>query len=632
MPSDPAAYLPIAGYGVIGNLRSVALVGRNGSIDWCCFPHMAAPSVFAHLLDARHGGRFRVALASQPIAEQHYLEDTNILCTRWQDDRGALQVTDFMPLSGPLDGSKAPSTQPELHRLLRCEAGIAEVEVEWSPRLDYGRAVTHIEPVPGGFSASAGALQLGLAGLPPHAELVGDTSGPAVRARLRLHAGQELALVTRWGNGAPVARVETSERALRETAAAWRAWLHSAENRGDRSWCGAVHHLVKRSELVLKLLTFAESGAIAAAPTTSLPETLGGVRNWDYRYAWIRDAGLTAQALTNLGHRTEALRFLHWAEETAWTAERSGRALQIMYGLYGEPDLPEEELPGMEGYLGSRPVRVGNGAAEQRQHDIYGELLTAGYELSRAGERLGAPLSGFLQWAADEASRNWEDMDSGLWEIRQECRHYTYSKVLCWAALDRALRMADAGLLKGATARWAEARARIHQAVLTHAYNPEVGAFVQSFGSRALDASNLLIPLHELLPPDDPRAQATIDRTLEQLTDNGLVYRYVVDDGLPGKEGAFGLCTFWLVDALALSGRREEAWRIFEGIARRASPLGLFPQAFTHLGLINSTLYLAYADGRSTPGPSLIGTPEHRREGCTSTRGDVLPAEEGDAR
>jgi GH15 family glucan-1,4-alpha-glucosidase len=218
-------------------------------------------------------------------------------------------------------------------------------------------------------------------------------------------------------------------------------------------------------------------------------------------------------------------------------------------------------------------VRVGNGAAIQRQHDIYGELVTAGYELVRAGVRLGAPLSTFLPWVADEASRVWEEVDSGIWEVRQESRHYTYSKVLCWAALDRALRMANAGLLKGNTARWTEARALIHQAVLRHAYNPEVGAFVQSFGSRALDASNLLIPLQELLPPEDPRVQATINRTLEQLTHNGLVYRYVVDDGLPGKEGAFGLATFWLVDALALSGRREEAWRIFEGMARRASPL-----------------------------------------------------------
>jgi GH15 family glucan-1,4-alpha-glucosidase len=616
---------PISDYGVIGNLRSVALVSTDGSVDWCCLPHLAAPSVFAALLDPKMGGRYRVGLGGGAVATQRYVEDTNVLETRWHGPTGILIVTDFMPVADSLDAAEETPAAPELHRLLRCESGSVEVEIEWAPRLDYARGETRLTGAPGGFVATCGADTLHLQGAPRGARLEGDV----VRGRLRLVAGEAAALLVAWGEPAPEPTLERAEVALAETVRAWRAWVHKGEIVARSSWAGELAPLIRRSELVLKLLTYAETGAIAAAATTSLPETLGGVRNWDYRYAWIRDAGLTAQALTAVGHRREAMRFVLWAEAAAWACrEREGRSLQIMYGLHGENDLPEELLPHLAGYQGSAPVRIGNEAAQQRQHDIYGELLTAAYELARTGEQLSAPLCRFLAWAADEAARRWHEVDSGIWEVRRTERHYTHSKVMSWAALDRAIRMAAAGhLTTGDTALWRRERERVHAAILAHGYNDDVGAFVQAFDSEALDASSLLIPMQELLPFDDPRVKSTIDRTLEQLTDNGLVYRYVIDDGLPGKEGAFGLTTFWLVDALALSGRRDEAHALFEGMVRRASPLGLyseqidpasgaflgnFPQAFTHIGLINSALYLAYCEGKPTPVTPLLGTPEHR--------------------
>jgi GH15 family glucan-1,4-alpha-glucosidase len=407
----------------------------------------------------------------------------------------------------------------------------------------------------------------------------------------------------------------------------WRDWVRQGDAERRHEWAGGLRPQLARSELALKLLIHADTGAIAAAPTTSLPETIGGVRNWDYRFTWIRDASLTAQALMTLGHHQEATEFLLWVEHVSEARASRDSGIQIMYGLRGESELPEAELPHLEGYRGSRPVRIGNAAHSQLQLDIYGELLDSAYELARRGVELDGSLPGFLQAVADRAAGAWHRTDSGIWEVRGEPRHFVYSKLMAWVALDRASHLADRHSLPGDAARWRQERDRLRDDVLERGYNPEVGAFVQSYGSTELDAANLLIPLHELLPFDDPRVQGTIDRTLEQLTENGLVYRYRADDGLPGKEGTFGLCTYWLVDALALSGRLDEAWEIFEGMTGRANDLGLFaeqidaesgeflgnfPQAFTHVGLINSALYLAYAEGRQIPEPAPIGTPEHR--------------------
>jgi GH15 family glucan-1,4-alpha-glucosidase len=435
-------------------------------------------------------------------------------------------------------------------------------------------------------------------------------------------------LMLRWETDDTSSDVAAALETLEETIESWHAWLYKPEATGSREWAGDWHDLVLRSELALKLLVHANTGAVAAAATTSIPETIGGVRNWDYRYSWIRDAALAVQALGALGHREEGNDFLHWAERVSEQHMREKQDLQIMYTLHGKPDLAEFELGHLEGYRGSRPVRFGNAAADQRQLDIYGELLTSAYELDRQDIELEADIWSFLSTTTDRACQIWEEEDDGIWEQRNGPRHYVYSKVMVWMALDRAIHLVSDGKMEGHVEHWKRSRDQVGKDILDRGYDEELGAFIQAYDRPDLDASNLLIPLQEFLPFDDLRVQGTIDATLDHLTENGLVYRYLNDDGLPGKEGAFGLCTFWLVDALALSGRIEEAREIFEGIGHRANHVGLYseqidpasgeflgnlPQAFTHLGFINSRLYLAHAEGDKIPGPPLIGTPEHRR-------------------
>ncbi len=626
-----AGYLPIEDYAAIGNLRTAALVGRSGSIDWACLPHFDSPSVFGAIVDVERGGHFRLAppggSRGEVRGEQRYVGETNVLETRFDTDRGRLRVTDFMPLSGNIDGRGGSRAPTEIHRLVDAEGGSPAVEIEWSPRLDYGRTATRIERTPHGLVAADGQRRLYLRGLPPDAEIERGPDGGA-RTTLRLDEGRRLALVTSWDGQPEHEGLSAAEEALHETLATWRRWV--AKEHGDRhDWAGEWAPLVVRSELALKLTVFAESGGIVAAPTTSLPEWIGGVRNWDYRYTWIRDASLTAQALSAVGHVREAVDFLDWVERVAQAHDAAGRAVQIMYGIHGEKELPESELEHLEGYRRSRPVRIGNGAAPQRQLDVYGELLDGAYELARAGIELDEDVRRFLGWLADEACAAVDLKDSGIWEMRGPEQHFVHSKLLVWVGLDRALHLARRGWISGGTDRWRETRERARQLILERGYNTEVGAFTQHFETTALDASSLLIPLHELLPFDDARVQGTIDRTLEQLTEEGLVYRYRADDGLSGEEGAFVLCTFWLIDVLAMSGRRDEAHDLFERLCRRANHVGLlseqidprsgaflgnFPQAFSHIGLINSALYLAHAQGRGTPQLAPLGSDEHRAE------------------
>jgi GH15 family glucan-1,4-alpha-glucosidase len=623
-------YLPIEHYGAIGNLRTVALVGLDGSIDWCCLPELDRPSVFAAILDSQRGGRFRVAPAGRWRSEQRYLEGTNVLETLFQVEGGSLSVTDFMPLRGSILGAGHPLTAPEIHRLLSCEAGEVEVEVEWSPRFDYARTAPQILPAQGGYLAQSGAERLTLGGLPPSTTTIAEDMGGAVlRARFRLSAGERMALVTCYGAADAQGSSEECTAALARTVSAWREWAHHCERPEECAFGGPWHPQVIRSGLALKLLTHPDSGAIAAAATTSLPEDIGGVRNWDYRFTWIRDAAFTGQALFALGHRAEAIDFLNWAHRVSMSRGDRPFGLQIMYGLHGETELPESELEHLEGHRGSRPVRIGNGAAKQVQLDIYGELLGSAYELVRLGGRLDPPLMAFLSRVADRACDAWREPDYGIWEVRGGPRHFVYSKVMVWVALDRAVRMAERWGLPGRVGMWRRNRDAVRRAILSEGYDRRVGAFVQSFGSQALDASNLLIPIVGFLPFDDPRVQGTINRTLERLTENGLVYRYRADDGLPGREGAFALTTFWMVDALALSGRVEEAHGMFERVAAHANHVGLFseefdprtgaflgnfPQAFSHIGFINSALYLARAQGRQARAPAPVGSQAHGAE------------------
>ncbi|HEV2671418.1 MAG TPA: glycoside hydrolase family 15 protein [Gemmatimonadales bacterium] len=612
-PFSSSDYTPIADYGVIGNLRTTALISTAGSLDWCCLPDLDSPSVFAAILDRARGGRFRVAPAGPATSTQAYLPATNILQTTFRAAGGTLAVTDFMPLEN------AP---PEVHRVLACSAGEVDVEVEWSPRFDYARARMEIR----GAVARAGGLRMALAGLPVTPEI---RDGPTLYAHFHLSAGKSVVLVSRFDSEDVRDDSEHSRRAYEKTRDGWLAWVHRCDRAapGECGIAGRWHDQVVRSGLALKLLTYAHTGALAAAATTSLPERIGGVRNWDYRFTWIRDAAFTVQALFSLGHHREAFGFLEWARRVTKDSQPFG--LQIMYGLRGETELPETVLGHLEGYRGSRPVRIGNGAAKQRQLDVYGELMGAAFEVLRWGATMDAELWRFLAAVTDLAAARWQEPDHGIWEVRGGPRQFVYSKVMVWVALDRAIHLAQRFGLPGNVAAWQRARIAVRAAILHQGYDERLGAFVQSFGSRALDAANLLIPMLGFLPFDDPRVQGTIDRTLERLTEHGVVYRYLSDDGLPGGEGAFGLATFWLVDALALSGRTEESRALLEGMAGRANHLGLyaeefdprsgallgnFPQAFTHTGFINAAIYLERALGKRPPVPAPMGSQQHRAE------------------
>jgi GH15 family glucan-1,4-alpha-glucosidase len=626
------AHRPISDYAAIGNLRSAALIAPDGSIDWCCLPDFDSPSFFAALLDTRVGGRFRVRAVGAPEGRSQYMDHTNVLETIFSTGDGRLVLTDFMPLEGDIDGTVERAPAPEIHRFLHAEGGALEVEVEWAPRPDYARGEVRLEAVRDGFEAVAAGHRLMLEGLRhEEAEVVDRDGGPLLRARFGLGSGERRVLVTGLREE-PTRRevsADASEHLLRETLATWREWVHKRGTR-ERSWARPYQELVTRSELCLKLLSYGPTGAIVAAPTTSLPEGIGGVRNWDYRYAWLRDAFMTVQAMHALGHKAEARTFIRWAERTAQQASHAPKMVQPVYTIRGETATPPEELDHLSGYRGSRPVQIGNQAFSQKQLDVYGDLLDGAYELAREGHELGPEIQRFLVELADEAGRKLHEPDDSVWEMERGDRHFTHSKLMMWVALDRAIQLAERfGLEGGDVEHWRTKREEARRLVLERGYSRERGAFTQTLDGEELDAALLLLPIHELLPIDDPRVVSTIQRIRDELAEHSLVYRYRADDGLPGEEGAFVLCSFWLVDALSLSGRLDEAHEVFDSLVRRASHVGLyseqidprsgefrgnFPQAFSHLGLINSALYLAHAEGRESPVEALVGTMEHRRE------------------
>jgi GH15 family glucan-1,4-alpha-glucosidase len=621
-------YKPLRDYAVIGNLRTLAVIGRDGSVDWCCFPHLDSESVFGAILDSCKGGLFRISLSGAGMGHQSYIPDTNVLVTRFQTDQGALNVTDFMPLSGDIESLSGSSAPPEIHRILACE-GEGQIEAEWSPRFNYARSPVRIDRCGDGWLAcGADGRRMCLAGL--HEGRIRETEyGPCVTARISFSTTGKRVLITRWDSEETGFNIDCSMQILKETSALWSKWAHREEATHSEAWTGEMHDLVIRSELVLKLLTHAETGAIAAAATTSLPEAIGGIRNWDYRYAWIRDASLAGQALTSLGHGSAAVELLDWTERVTAAKFKEDWDLRIMYTVHGQGELDEQELTHFEGYRQSRPVRIGNKAAEQFQLEVYGEVLTAAYELARRGHQFDESVAGMLIRIVNHVQTVWKEPDYGIWEIRGKPRHYTYSKVMAWAVFDRAIHLAENYGLRGDVEGWKRARNEFRQAVFTRGYSDRKGCFVMAFDQEDLDAANLRIPLVEFLPCTDRRVQNTVNRIMEQLTEDGLVYRYRIDDGLEGEEGAFGLCSFWLVDALAISGRIDEALEVFEKVTGRANHVGLFseqfdpatgdflgnfPQAFTHIGLINSVLYLAYAQGKPIPETAPIGTPAHREE------------------
>ena len=601
--------LPIGDYALLSDCRSAALVSRDGSVDWLCFPRFDGPSVFCRLLDPA-GGRFAIRPAGEFQASRRYADQTMVLETTFTTPGGTAVLTDALALGPNERGHGLGASSPGmLLRRLACTSGEIEAEVSYAPRPEYGLIHPILVPVPGGLAARGGADRLLLS-----TSASFSVDGATATARIRLAAGQ--AAVFALGHGqladpprAPWTAAEITGR-LDDTVAGWRSWSAIHQNY-QGPWRELVHH----SGRVLQALTFARTGAIVAAPTTSLPESVGGERNWDYRYTWVRDASLTMEALWVAACPDEANKFFAFLADAAASQLQLGADLQIMFGVGGERDLTERVLPQLAGWRGSRPVRVGNGAWLQRQLDVYGELLGAAQRLVDQLGELDPVTQRFLAAAADTAASRWPEKDQGIWEIRGEPRDFLYSKLMCWVALDRAIALAPHLGAEGRVSDWAAARDEIRAAILERGWNERAGAFTQAFGSEDLDASTLMLAITGFLPGDDPRMKATIDATAQRLTDQrGLVYRYLAHDGLAGDEGTFLLCTFWLAQAQVLAGEVEGATATFERalaaindvglLAEEVDPrtgemIGNFPQALSHIGLVNAAWAITQAQQRT---------------------------------
>jgi GH15 family glucan-1,4-alpha-glucosidase len=597
------AYPPIADYALIGDCHSVALVSRDGEIDWCCFHRFDSRPVFARLVDWSRGGYFRIAPVEPYRALRRYLPGTNILETRFETSSGVFVLTDCFPIRETPSSDDADPVHPfhQLVRIGRCERGEVSVHLEFAPRFDYGLTVPALKLIGGGLVTVIGGADALLlqSDLP-----MSQTDINACEGKRALRSGDVTRAVLTYAlphELRPRAiMAEELDARLASTRDFWTSWSNRC------TYEGPYRDQVVRSALVLKALTNSPTGAIVAAPTTSLPEKIGGSRNWDYRYAWLRDSAFTLYALFILGYTDEATAFMQWIERTT-----AGRAedLQALYGVGGERLLPEVELSGLDGYRGSRPVRIGNGASTQFQLDIYGEVIDTAWLYHRHGGVIETDFWDFLVRLGEHVAKVWIEPDEGIWEVRGGRRHFVYSKVMAWVAIDRLIRLSRALQRPFDVERWLGLRDEIRRRVETEGVDPVSGAFVQSLGSTSLDASALLLPLVHFLPADDPRVHATIDRIAKELSVDGFVYRYLDGaDGLPGGEATFLICSFWLVDNLALTGQLERARGLFERLCGCANDLGLlaeevdprtgellgnFPQAFSHIGLINSAIQLA---------------------------------------
>jgi GH15 family glucan-1,4-alpha-glucosidase len=584
-------YAAISDYGIIGDLHTAALICRSGSLDWCCFPAFDSPSIFAALLDAERGGHFAIRPPGPYTVEQRYLPSTNVLVTNFHTpDGGIAELTDFMPIS-PSGGARPFA---EIHRGVTCVRGEVELEVLFSPRFNYGAGASYVHPRRHGILGTDAEDKVLTLAAPQ--ELWWQLDNGSARATIKLVAGESTWFVLRFDDD-EVRSIGSydSERRLADTVAFWREWV------GRITYDGPYRAAVERSALTLKLLCYEPTGAVVAAPTTSLPEEIGGVRNWDYRFTWIRDSAFVLYSLSILGHSEEADRFMSFLKRVA--RKTTDTHLQIMYGIDGRRRLTEEVLPHLEGYRRSAPVRVGNAAYSQLQLDVYGEMMETAFLWSRSNEvseGTWVTLERLVSWVAG----NWRQPDSGIWEVRGTIQHYVMSKIMCWVALDRGIRMAQEFGLPAPIERWEKERDAVHKDVMEKGWNEEKQSFVQYYGTDALDSSNLVIPMMGFLPRNHPRVIGTVKAILRELTDcdDEMCYRYRNDDGLPGGEGVFSICTFWLAEALALAGEREHAERIFRRMLGHANHLGLyseelnprtgeflgnFPQAFTHIALIN---------------------------------------------
>jgi GH15 family glucan-1,4-alpha-glucosidase len=597
------SYLPIEHYGVIGDMRTAALVGMNGSIDWCCLPHFDSPSVFARILDDRKGGFFSLSPAPNHKAEskvkQMYLPNTNVLVTRFLSAAGMAEVVDFMSV-GRETGGQTHQSARQIVRIAKAIRGPLRFRMECRPAFDYARQAHEIEIGREGKCAvfRAGAAKFALRSsqaLKPH--------GEGAVAEFSLEAGEQASFILRHdesGSGQLTEETADAEDLLTETVRFWRDWASHSRYHGR--W----REIVTRSALALKLLTFHPTGAIVAAPTAGLPEAIGGVRNWDYRYTWVRDAAFTVYSLMRLGYTEEAGAFAQFIQDRAKEEEPSGGPLNVLYCIDGGHSAPEETLDHLDGYRGSRPVRIGNAAVGHLQLDIYGELMDALYLYDKYHSPLSYDMWLTIERLLDWVVKHWRDEDQSIWEVRGGRRQFTYSKLQCWVALDRGVRLARKRSFPTESDQWRYERNKIYAAIMEQGWNEKRKAFTQYFGSSACDASLLMMPLMLFVSPNDPRMLSTLDAIRKDLSSDSLTLRYQVEeaaeDGLPGNEGYFSVCSFWLVEAMARAGRVEEAQLLFEKLISYANHLELFseeigaqgeslgnmPQALTHLGLISA--------------------------------------------
>jgi GH15 family glucan-1,4-alpha-glucosidase len=622
-----SGYPQIADHGLIGDLQTAALISSDGAVDWFCAPRFDAPSIFGSLLDAERGGHFRIRPTDvEYTTKQLYFPDTAILITRFLAESGVGEIVDFMPV---VDGVASPTHR--LARMLRCVRGQIDFEVSIAPRFDYGRAEHQLTMTENGavFTGGGTALTVHIV-REPSDERLGriDTGNPSdITARISLRGGQVRGLLLETGSTGPPREIRPAEilRLADETGSFWRNWLAQSSYRGR--WREELH----RSAITLKLMTYAPSGGLVAAPTAGLPEQIGGERNWDYRYTWVRDASFSVYSLLSLGFHEEAAKFSLWLRDRiAEGRGRPGGPLNIMYRIDGSSDLTEETLDHWEGYRGSSPVRVGNGAADQLQLDIYGEAMDSIAFADRRGLQVGhqgwLAIRNVTDWLAD----NWDQPEEGIWETRGGRKDFTYGRLMSWVAFDRAIRLAGEHGRPAPIERWARERDAIYDQIMTRGWNNERQAFVQHYDDRVLDSSLLRMPTVGFVTPTDPMWTSTLAAMEDELVADSLVYRYdpsASPDGLRGSEGTFSLCTFAYVNALAGAGRLEQARLIFEKMLTYANHVGLyseeisptgeqignFPQAFTHLALIDAATTLdAQLDGRGAGRPPDFEVPGQR--------------------
>ena len=601
------SYPAIEDHGLIGDLQTAALIATDGTIDWFCAPRFDSPSIFASLLDQQKGGHFRVGPDGvKYVTKQLYLPGTPILITRFLSADGVGEVIDFMPIAG-----EQATDRHRLVRMIRVVRGQMRFRLECEPRFDYGRDLPDVEFSGDGATFRGRTMTMTVSASRRDRRLVREEdvsrTDHGIRVFANLNEGDTGGMVLETSPEGPVTVVSPEEliRLFEQTRDFWRGWI------GRSRYQGRWREMVERSAMTLKLMTYAPTGALVAAPTAGLPEQVGGERNWDYRFTWIRDASFSVYALLGLGFTSEAQAFLRWLSDRVQQAGERSAPLQIMYRIDGSPDLDEFTLDHFEGYRGSSPVRIGNGAATQLQLDIYGEAMDSMYLADAHDLRMSheswSKTARLVDWLCD----HWDQPDDGIWETRGGRQDFVYGRLMSWVAFDRAIRLAEGRARPADTGRWTNMRDMVYRQIMERGFHPKREAFVQHYDTEVLDASLLYMPLVGFVAPTDPMWQSTLRAMDQELVSDSLVYRYdpqASPDGLRGSEGTFTICSFWYVDALARSGRLDDARITFEKMLTYASPLGLyseeiaptgeqignFPQAFSHLSLISAAMNLDY--------------------------------------